>query len=548
VEVSHEVIATVDLGKATVGELDGIRIMGQTVRGEQLSGDAIDGKVITGATYRTTGGTGSWSDAGLFIAKHDGTSMVRFPTDGSPLSLTASDTQIERASIGELDVSNGAVRSGGQLTLASGVTAPASPPELTTGWRKICTLEPYTGGVHEPAGLAYWGEGAGHWVRAINVWGSEADGSDTVELYDYVTGERERGFIIDLNPRYGITVMGDIVYVFGAGHTGKSDRDYIDGYDLNTGERVSRHEYTRNIQGRNALGNDGTNLIVASVYNRELWVHRRDPVTGVQSGPDMRSGSNTWSGGANNDLHGVSISGTEVTVVPQQSARVYTIDGGTLTRKTDAANASGWAGWYNPNSNGAGMVFVGTSPYVFDSGAVDQGSVSESDYTREMCFTWYDGTHETTASPVATIDVGARETVTISLPVRAGLQKRLYSRAAGGSNWSRSVVPADATAVPVPVGIADRTPPTTNSFPNADPATLKSTNDKFEVKGDGSGHWGPLTFHADGTVAGVPKIASGKDVEFVVADPSQSKLATKTITFPEGLFTEPPAVALASHS
>src|SRR5699024_3293472 len=151
------IIESLDLGKATVGELDGIRIMGQTVRGEQLSGDAIDGKVITGATYRTSGGNGSWSDAGLFIAKHDGTSMVRFPTDGSPLSLTASDTQIERASIGELDVSNGAVRSGGQLTLASGVTAPASPPELTAGWHKITTLEPYTGGVHEPAGLAYWG-------------------------------------------------------------------------------------------------------------------------------------------------------------------------------------------------------------------------------------------------------------------------------------------------------------------------------------------------------------------------------------------------------
>src|SRR5699024_9738535 len=116
------IIESLDLGKATVGELDGIRIMGQTVRGEQLSGDAIDGKVITGATYRTSGGNGSWSDAGLFIAKHDGTSMVRFPTDGSPLSLTASDTQIERASITGLDLSHGSVRSDGHLTLASGVT------------------------------------------------------------------------------------------------------------------------------------------------------------------------------------------------------------------------------------------------------------------------------------------------------------------------------------------------------------------------------------------------------------------------------------------
>src|SRR5699024_6125825 len=149
------------------------------------------------------------------------------------------------------------------------------------------------------------------------------------------------------------------------------------------------------------------------------------------------------------------------TILPKQTARVYTVSGGSLTRKTDTANANGFAGWDNPNRNGAGMVFVGTAPYVVDSGAVYQGSVSASDYTREMCFTWYDGTHETTASPVATIDVGAREAVTISLPARAGLQKRLYSRSAGVSTWSLLIVPADVTVSPAPVGIAAFTPPST---------------------------------------------------------------------------------------
>src|SRR5699024_11923388 len=207
VEVSHEVIATVDLGKATVGELDGIRIMGQTVRGEQLSGDAIDGKVITGGTYRTSDGTGEWSDAGLFIAKPDGTSMVRFPTDGSPLSLTASDTQIERASVGELDVTSGAVRSGGQFTLASGVTAPPSPPELTTGWQKVCTLDTTDVALsYDWMGLGYWSEGSGHWVRAVNVLGSEGDGYDRIEVYDYATGDFQNSILTGLNPRSGVTV------------------------------------------------------------------------------------------------------------------------------------------------------------------------------------------------------------------------------------------------------------------------------------------------------------------------------------------------------
>src|SRR5699024_2572211 len=197
VELSHYVFSTVDLGKATVGELDGIRIMGQTVRGEQLSGDAIDGKVITGGTYRTTGGSGSWSDAGLFIAKPDGTSMVRFPTDGSPLSLTASDTQIERASIGELDVTSGAIRSGGQLTLDSGVTAPASPPELTTGWKLEAQLPRPAEPSMDWTGLAYWN---GLYVRGVNVLGSAGDSADRIELYN-PDGSLNRSISIDLNPR-----------------------------------------------------------------------------------------------------------------------------------------------------------------------------------------------------------------------------------------------------------------------------------------------------------------------------------------------------------
>src|SRR5699024_10170912 len=158
--------------------------------------------------------------------------------------------------------------------------------------------------------------------------------------------------------------------------------------------------------------------------------------------------------------------------------------------------------------------------------------------TREMCFAWYDGTHETTASPVATIDVRARETVTVSLPVRAGLQKYLYSRTAGSSGkWSRSVVPADVTVSPAPVGIAVFTPRSTNTFPNADPATLKSTIDKFEVKGDGSGHWGNFNVDADGTMSGL--IATG---EIVVAVDEGGTAKQFTINLPPGRFTKPPVV------
>src|SRR5699024_3590293 len=147
------------------------------------------------------------------------------------------------------------------------------------------------------------------------------------------------------------------------------------------------------IQAKNALGNDGTNLIIASVYNHELWVHRRDPVTGVQSGPDMRSGANTWPGPDASRLFGVIINGDELTVIPTAAARVYTISGGVLTRKADAANANGLAGWNNPPGP-TGYVARAGAPYLIDgAGTVYEGSVSASDYTREMCYAWYDGTH-----------------------------------------------------------------------------------------------------------------------------------------------------------
>ena len=533
VELSHRVFSTVDLGKATVGELDGIRIMGQTVRGEQLSGDAIDGKVITGGTYRTTDGTGQWSDAGLFIAQPDGTSMVRFPTDGSPLSLTASDTQIERASIGELDLSYGAVRSGGKFTLASGVTTPASPPELTTGWQKVASL-PNPEERADVIGLASWGN---KWVRGVNVLGTGE--GDRVEIYN-ADGTLYKTIPIAIDPQQDITVIGDIVYVFGKDHDIAAPRAFIFGYDLNTGARVSRHEYTRSIQAKNALGNDGTNLIIASVYNRELWVHRRDPVTGVQVGPDMRSGSNTWSEYANNNnLYGVHIDGTELTVVPRQTARVYTIDGGTLTRKTNTSNASGFAGWDNPNKNGAGMVWRDGLPCVVDGvGDVYRGSPFVSDKTVQLCFTWTNGTYETTPSPLVTFQAGARESFTVTLPQRTGLAKRLYYRSGTSGSWVMKGVAEGTTAYVVSdvQGFAASLP-TVNTFPNADPATLKSTNDKFEVKGDGSGHWGHFNVDANGAMSGL--IVSGSASAYVDTANTSKKF---TVQLPPGRFTKPPVV------
>lgn len=536
VELSHHVFSTVDLGKATVGELDGIRIMGQSIRGEQLSGDAIDGKVITGGTYRTSDGTGEWSDAGLFIARPDGTSMVRFPTDGSPLSLTASDTQIERASIGELDLSYGAVRSGGEFTLASGVTPPASPPELTTGWDMTVNLPRPSEQRMDWNGFAAWGD---KWVRGVNVLGTGE--GDRLEVYN-ADGTLNKTIPIFIDPRHDLTVIGDVCYVFGKDHAVTANDVYCFAYNLTTGARVARWQFSTNAPTQQiGVTSVGSDLLTAQVSasGNTLIVNRRNASTGlvIESSP---TGTAVWDLSYTRDVQGIHWDGTDLYVAHRAATRVYTYSGSGYTRKAGSSNGTQWAGWENPNRNAGGMVFVDGVPIIV-SGALYEGSTSASDYTAEVCYTWYDGTFETTPSPAATINVAARETVTISLPYREGLQKRVYTRE--GARWRRNTLAPETTVADIHTGVLVFGLPTTNSFPNDVPAVLKSTNDKFEVKGDGSGHWGHFNVDTNGAMSGL--IVSGQTIAYVDTPDVPKKF---TIQLPPGRFTKPPVVWVQSST
>lgn len=257
------------------------------IRAEHIQSDALDFMVARGGTYLTSGGNGSWSDNGLFISGPDGTSLVRFPTDGTPLSLTASDVQIDRASIGELDTTQQTVRSSGTVTLASGVTAPASPPELTAAWQRDVVLNaPNPGLAYDWTGLARWGD---KWVRGVNVLTAAGDDLDAIELYN-PDGTLNKTIKIDLNPRAGVTVIGDIVYTIGPDHVARpgAERQWCHGFNLNTGARVSRWEFTRftaSGQKQFAVGTDGTNLLTAGVTpTPNLYVMKYNPATGAQIG------------------------------------------------------------------------------------------------------------------------------------------------------------------------------------------------------------------------------------------------------------------------
>src|SRR5699024_10482427 len=151
--------------------------------------------------------------------------------------------------------------------------------------------------------------------------------------------------------------------------------------------------------------------------------------------------------------------------------------------------------------------------------------------------------YETTPSPVASIDVAAREAVTITLPYREGLGKRVYYRGAGGTNWERQNVAENVTSTPLPTGVAYFQPPTSNSFPAADPAVLRTTKNTFRVRGDGSGNWGPLTFFANGSWSGA--VVSG---HAVITSPSANSTTSMEVTLPPGRFVNVPEVTTTVYS
>lgn len=516
------------------------------IRTEHLEADAIDGMVVTGATFRSPDDGFHAGDDGVFIAGPDGTSIVRFPTDGSPLSLSAADVEIERANVEDLEMLNGSVRSGGRVMLESGVVAPVSPPVVTSEWALQCDISDNDWQGNENvtrAGLAQWN---GLWVRALNIHGNTSD--DKIQIIN-PDGTLDREFKIDFNPRYGITVMGDIVYVFGVAWSG--GQAMIRGYNLNTGSRTKSWNYDRKIENQQALGNDGTYLLVAGVYADGLWVHKRSVSKGNQVGSDMRSEVGEWPTYGNKDLFGVHIDGSDLTVVPS-GGRIYTISGSTLKRKKESANRDGYAGWGTPGATVAAWWDSDGTPYVATvDGKIFKASGRDTEYSIETCMTWYDGTHETNAGPSANVTVKAQAFPVLSLPARPGIRKRVYYRAGSSSIWNREELAPETKSFRIELGgwsSYTYPPPTENTFPVTDPAEIRTSNLNFQVVGTGAGRWGSMRVSASGEITGLPGpiVATGGGVDFPKVTPTNAQ--TVVITFPSGRFTKAPAVsAMTSH-
>src|SRR5699024_1444024 len=210
VEVSHEVIATVDLGKATVGELDGIRIMARTMSSDVFTGTAFEGYIFKGTTFQTTNGS-EFSDRGLFMYVNDGNPRIQAPVDGSDFTINAEVVSRSLTAVGRASflAEDNRVEPGAGLVLAAGVGDPPSPPVVSTYYPQI--KPPALEGEETASGLAY---GDGLFWRAVDA-GDGFDHLDRIEGFDHDGAIQQTISLEKFWARNGLTVIGNELFALG---------------------------------------------------------------------------------------------------------------------------------------------------------------------------------------------------------------------------------------------------------------------------------------------------------------------------------------------
>ena len=519
VELSHHVFSTVDLGKATVGELDGARIMGQTIHGEQLSGDAIDGKVITGANIRTSGsGARVQMDVGglrVFDASND--QVVQLPSDGTAATFNGelvakSLTSTGRASF--LAESN-RLEPGAGLVLAAGVGDPPSPPVVSNHYKQITPPALVDG--ESVSGLAY---GDGLFWRAVDA-GAGNDDLDRIEGIDR-DGVIQRTIpLVNFWARNGLVVIGDELFALGI----RDDRPanvrnkerWVRVYGLD-GTYKRQWEYPNYGTGTYQPGIGSTpagNVSIAQCWQDGKLSWRTFSPTGTfinittRDAPVKSDAVGIYGGTAD--------FGTTRTVFAKGftpgTNRQFTVYG---------SNGNDYfpeQSWYSPGRGDVkGLAWDGEKFYSIDTAGVitEYGSLNMGDDSADWWATYRwvgDGGKTTRIAPPARFAWARRSRLRVSAPnlpqgvttIEPSLAFKVSTPARSeftSPAWVAGDTPATVNyEVLDPYWYVGSPPGDVNNFPNSTPSSVKAASGLFEVKGDGSGKWGPLTFNADGTMS-----------------------------------------------
>ena len=565
--LTHEVIASIDLGKATVGELDGGRIEANTIRAEHLTAGAIDGKVITGATVQTarSGRRVVMSEQGVSAFDDSGAEQVR---------IRAGESFFRGDLEADSFTSRGQARFEGEATLApnatlrldGGVQAPVNPPQLTPYWKQfVVDIETGAGSGDEAYGVAYH--------PGTEYWFTTATTRDEIEHNRIIKFKQGRQTPVaeyklkdGLWSDGGIAVVGDRLYVLGQKRPNHNHQYWVQVYTLN-GAYVTEWEYaqvgwskTNKLGYKPGIGpTDDGNLVIAHCYDTGQMMYRHYSVDGrlLSEHPAPKTDKTLSNiAGAVSGVYDRNTSAPACTIakVSKNAMETFGRDGEWQSDETFPAppgeQLAGLCVGPNNRFYSIGRRGVVTEYMPAGTGGDDwwvSWAYQKSTYTTEV------------TEPHRIVEWPARSQLRGSyrlsdMPEPGGIYVPYLAKGSSAPALSefRGAAYVDvlglvvrSTILPGQV-IQQRPAPTRNTFPQSGNALLEASSNLFQVRSDGSGRWGPLTFTSTGEVKGlpdVPKVARGK-VDLGTFSRDESK--TRTVTFPTGVFTKTPTVALNS--
>ena len=554
------IIESLDLGKATVGELDGARIMGQTIHGEQLSGDAIDGKVITAPTIQSARSGQRWvgDPNGISVINEDNDVRTQLSPDGSTFKgEVEADTLVVNE--GAEFKGNNTLAQGAKLTLAAGVTDPTAPPVVQPYWDGIEFDYPVYGGQEsttDVTGLAF--DGTNYWtVKKSGNWGDYPNGVFGNAVRINATTGATTGFAVPFtnsNERFGVTCIGsELFWLYRSGYEGRilvTDLNCVKKRETSWNLGYSK---TSPLTYKPGIGNDGTNLVIAQCTDAgRLDIHTCNKTTGalistVYDSADLTRSNITgvYVGNADWGRKLVTVAKSSTSELPSFSTTTGVYDGA-ATKFSAAFTGS------------VGVVFHDGKFHTLDpSGVIHEYADSNTgDGSGDWwaAYYWYNWIslllyNSSRISPPSRFTWPRRAKLKVmGAPLPVGVNRFALSLAKKATapvrtdfhNVGSALRDGQAVAYLNALSAgwaAGSVPPDGNDFPEAESSVLQSSSGTFQVKGDGSGHWGPLTMGRNGVMSGL--IVRG---QVAITPDSANTVKQVTVNLPAGRFSKPPIV------
>ncbi|GAA1642455.1 hypothetical protein GCM10009700_31620 [Brevibacterium sanguinis] len=534
------------------------------VRAEMMEADAIDGMVITGATIQTarTGARVTQDASGIAVYDDADDWRVRLTPYGSTFKGDLEAESLVATGPAEFRNVENRLGQGARLILEAGVSDPTAPPVVQPYWASVGFTPPEGGVLY---GLAY-ADGK-YWTFVDVPNASEGDRLISIDPATGVVGDN-----IPITDQFwasgGVTAIGSELFLLGQ-KSGTPYKYFVRVYST-AGAFLREWEYTdvgwsksNPLTYKPGIGTDGTNVVIAQCTDAGSLVWRTfNKTTGATLATvDCKDGTKSdiggiyigpgdWGGGTwvtvrkTTGTIGDAIVTFSTTGVWDQVKSWKTAENG---RDTGLVFADGK---FRTLNGGAGSINEYAPPttgddspdwwaaYAWETDLGDDGSLDyDSRISPGTRFTWPRRSRLKVMGSPLPVGVGNIGGYTAKKATRPALSE--YRRTFTHFRSDESVATWHYFD---PAGMAATD---ANTYPRATPSSIASTTPMFEVRGDGSGKWGTLAFNPNGTVTGVPKVASGV-VKLNV--PSNNGRVSATVTLPAGRFTTKPAIQVTART